>query len=153
MNKTKFITLSALYCALIIVVSILIKIPNGLQGYIHLGDSIILLSSLHLPLPYALITNIIASGLTDLFNGYLIYIIPSMITKGLETIIFNKLYAKNKLIAYVMAIIIMISGYFISECYLFSLQIALISLIPNIIQGVSNAFITYLFIKHYQSIN
>lgn len=151
MNKNKMIALTALFIALTIAATMFLKIPNGLQGYIHLGDSILLLSSLYLPLPYPLISAAIASGLSDLFSGYIIYIIPSMIIKSIEVYFFKKIYFKRPRLAYSIAILIMVVGYFISECILFSFQIALLSIITNLIQGISNALITNFLIK-YQAI-
>lgn len=72
---------SALMAALVLVVTRL-SMPIGSFGYIHMGDAMIYLAVLILPLPYALPAAAIGAGLADLTSGYAIYIIPTVLIKS-----------------------------------------------------------------------
>lgn len=73
--------LTALFAALILVITRL-SFPLAAGGYIHLGDAMIYLAALVLPLPYALSAAAIGAGLADFTSGYAIYVIPTILIKA-----------------------------------------------------------------------
>lgn len=72
---------AALLAALVLVVTRL-SFPIGAFGYIHMGDAMIYLAVLILPLPYALPAAAIGAGLADFTSGYAIYVIPTILIKS-----------------------------------------------------------------------
>ena len=59
--------------ALICVATMVIKIPSPLNGYINLGDCIVLLSGWLLSPVYGFMAAGLGSALADLFAGYVTY--------------------------------------------------------------------------------
>ena len=90
MNRRKWITyisLSAIFIALNIVLTIYLIIPLPGQGYANLSDAIIiLLSSLIHPLLGAVV-GAISGAISDLILGYGIYIPFTFLIKGIEGLV------------------------------------------------------------------
>ena len=70
--KIKRITMTAMFAALICILTYFIKIPT-LNGYINIGDTLILLIGVILPPAYSFFASAIGSMLADIFSGYMIY--------------------------------------------------------------------------------
>ena len=83
--KLRIIVFTGLFAALVCVLTML-HIPVG-NGYIHVGDSLIYLSSMLLPFPCGMIAGGIGGGLSDLFSGYLAYVIPTFVIKVLNSLL------------------------------------------------------------------
>ena len=77
------ISFAAMFAALTALFITLIHIPYGETGYIHLGDAVILLCAAVLPTPYAVPAAAVGGALADLFSGFPLYIIPTILIKGL----------------------------------------------------------------------
>lgn len=70
-SKLKLVTLSALFAALCCVATMIIRIPTiGTNGYVNIGDAIVLLSAWIIGGPYGALAAGIGSGLADLLAGY-----------------------------------------------------------------------------------
>ncbi|MDR0884301.1 MAG: ECF transporter S component [Oscillospiraceae bacterium] len=117
------IVLTALLAALVFVVTYLLSIPvPGTQGgYVNLGDAVIFLTALLVGNPWALLAAGLGSGLADLLAGATIYILPTVIIKGLMGFVVAA-FAKNDnkwlfRLGTVIGGIIMIGGYFVYELY------------------------------------
>ena len=68
--STKQIAFTAMFAALILMATYVIKIPTPVIGYIHVGDCFVLLAGIFLgPVPGALAAGI-GSGLADLLGGF-----------------------------------------------------------------------------------
>ena len=139
-NKIKEITLIGLGMACVFVGTMII-IPNATGGYFNLGDGFIMLfASIVNPLGAFLIGGV-TSCIVDAISGYAPYIIPTLLTKGLEAIIISYIMNKNKKLstryfAYMIGALVMVSGYFIAEIYLNqSVGIAFVALPTNILQA------------------
>jgi uncharacterized repeat protein (TIGR04002 family) len=91
------LVLSAMFAALIAVVTAFIKIPSPL-GYTHAGDSMIYLAACVLPAPYGVAAAAIGGGLADLLAGYPHWAIPTAIIKSLNVVpfIIARYYLKKK---------------------------------------------------------
>ena len=120
-----------------------LHIPTAI-GYINLGDAVILLSSFVLG-PFAFFPAAIGSALGDLLAGYAQYIVPTFIIKGLMGLVAGFILKSGntgivrKLLAGVIAEIIMIAGYFGFEAlpFMYGVAAAAGSLGFNAIQGIA----------------
>lgn len=145
MNKmklnTKTIVLYALGIACVFIATMFIKIPNGKEGYFNLGDGFIFLfSSIASPLGGFIIGGV-SSALADVAGGYAYFFFPTLIIKGLEgltvAILFKKYGTQIKYLAFTLGSLIMVTGYFIAECFMHeNVAIALSGIPANILQGV-----------------
>ena len=118
-SAVKTLTRSAVLAAMIYVVT-MIHIPIGMGGYGHVGDAIIYLAVLLLPLPYAMGAAGIGAMLADLTLGYAVYMLPSLIIKmvlaltaaGLRRLSKNGLHQD---ILMSLSGIVTVAGYYIAE--------------------------------------
>lgn len=134
------IVISALGMALVFLATYLLKIPNGIQGYVNMGDGFILLFASILNPFLSFLVGGIGSALADVAGGYGIYMIPTMVIKGCEAVLVSYLVSKGKTsyryLGYILGSIIMITGYFIVDAYVNqSWLLALSGILGNIIQG------------------
>lgn len=159
----KNITLSsftALFCAMTCVFTLFFHLPSTAGGYVHIGDSIIYLAASILPLPYAIFAASVGGGLADFLGGYPVYIIPTMIVKGLLTLAFSnkdktKILTKRNIAATIIAVFITVIGYgitgFILNYCLYgqtadvAVTVAISTIFGNIMQAVSSAAIYFCF--------
>ena len=83
----------------------------------------------------------IGSGLADLIGGYMLYVIPPVIIKGLVALVGWKLYRKGSwvsaVVAFVLAEAVMVLGYFVFECFTSGAPAAAAAILPNVMQGVA----------------
>ena len=122
-----------------------LHVPTAI-GHVNLGDVVILLSSYILG-PFAAFPAAIGSATADLIGGYAQYVLPTFIIKGLMGLIAGLILRKGagdkvslprKLIAAVIAEIIMVAGYFVVEAFfMYGVGAAAASIIPNCIQALA----------------
>ena len=151
------ITYTAIFTAIILISTSSIKFSTGLgEGYIHLGDCFVYLSACVLPFPYCLIAGALGGALADILSGYAIWAIPTMIIKMLNAVPFvvmcrkhksNIILSKHIVLMTVVSGIITILGYFVSECILYSVASATLSLIGNTIQAVASGIVFIIIAK------
>ncbi|MCR5627210.1 MAG: ECF transporter S component [Lachnospiraceae bacterium] len=85
-NSAKKVVFSAMFTALTLIATYVIKIPTPTLGYIHIGDSFVILSSLFLgPLSGPLAAGL-GSALSDLLGGYAIWVPGTFIIKFLSAL-------------------------------------------------------------------
>ena len=157
------ITYTAIFTALILLATSVIKFSTGLgEGYIHLGDSFIYLSACVLPFPYCLIAGALGGALADILSGYAIWAIPTMIIKMLNAVPFalvcrkyksSKILSKQTVLMAIISGAITILGYFVTECILYSVASATLSLLGNTIQAVASGIIFVIIAKATDKIN
>jgi uncharacterized membrane protein len=83
-NRTRLLVFTAMMTALVFVGTYSISIPVPFtSGYIHLGDSMVVISGLLLGPFYGAFAAGVGSALTDAVLGYTFWIIPTLIIKGL----------------------------------------------------------------------
>ena len=145
MNNTKTLVKSALFCALTLLFTLFIKVPSPL-GYVNLGDAMVIISALFLPLPYAILTSALGSALADVLAGYLTYAPGTFVIKGLMALVialifslFKKYKSVGAIIGSIAAEILMIGGYLFYEWVFLSYGSgALVSISYNAVQGVAS---------------
>lgn len=150
---------TAMLAALCCVATLVIQVPTiGTNGYINLGDTIVLLSSWLLGNPFGAVAAGLGSGMADLLAGYGSYVPGTTVIKFIMGFVCAIIYSGfkktklNKNIAYVTGTIaaeaIMIFGYFLYEATFLGYGIgAAASIGSNAIQGVSCGVLAIILIN------
>ena len=148
--KLRKMILTALFAALCCVSTMVIQVPTLTQGYIHLGDTFVLMCGFLLGPLYGSLAAGIGSAFADLLTGYMIYVPGTFIIKAVVALcayLLNK-KIKNILVCGLISEIIMIVGYYFYAVILSGSFIASLSGIPtNAIQGVVGALLATLLVK------
>lgn len=143
-TKTQRIVMAAMLASLTCVVTMMIKIPSPLKGYLNLGDSIVLLSGWVISPFYAFFAAGIGSALADLFLGYTIYAPATFVIKGVMAVVAAFGYrllrkrmgsGASRIVSGITSQAIMVSGYFLYELCLYGLSIAVINVPGSVVQG------------------
>lgn len=143
-KKTQDLVLTALMTCMVMVLTFIIRIPvPATQGYIHLGDTMIFLSVFILGWKKGAIASATGSAMADLVAGYVHYIPITFVVKGLMALVAGILieYAakhnytcikKNafKLLAFLLAGVIMVGGYYVAESIMYGSWITPLASIP-----------------------
>ncbi|MDU2121058.1 MAG: ECF transporter S component [Clostridium celatum] len=140
--STKDITKIAIMAALVFISTFLIKIPS-LNGYTHIGDSMVIISALILGKKKGALAAGLGAALCDLLSGYMQYIIPTFLIKAIMVLIIatiaENLINKTKF-AWILGAIIgcsfQVVGYCLVETILYGFAGALASVPANIIQSI-----------------
>jgi uncharacterized membrane protein len=168
--KEKKLVFTAIFIALVFLTTSIFKIPISLGwGYVHFGDLAVMLSGMLLGPVLGAIAAALGSSLADMYGGFVLYIIPTFIVKGLLAFTVGTLYKNFKdkdrqiqlytriPLHFLYSIIIVVGGYFIADFILAHVAIAdlegdtewayaLFGVIPNLIQvsfGVVSALLFY----------
>lgn len=153
-SSLKKITLTAMFAALVAVMTAFIKVPTGInEGYLHFGDSMIYLAGCLLG-PYAAIAASIGGGLADILAGAAVWALPTAIIKACNSVPFiiaTAYYVKRKdshkiihlstILMTVVSGLITIFGYLLAEGLMYSFPSALTSVPFSIIQSLGSAII------------
>lgn len=139
--SVKKLTLAGTMAALVFVMTYVPKVPVPVTGgYVHLGDGAIFLATLLLG-PLGIPAAAIGSGLSDLLGGYMVYVLPTMVIKGLVALIAWKFWKEGSLLRAVLAFIaaeaVMVMGYFAVETMMYGAAAAWAAVGPNCIQGIA----------------
>lgn len=156
MSTLMTVTATALFAAMTTICIIILHIPTGNQGYIHLADGVIYLAAAILPLPYAMLAGSIGGGLADLLTGSPAYILPTVIIKAVIVLTFSsksdKILTKRNLIAPVPSLVLTVVLYAIAGFAIdmlagataqASLAGAVSGMPMNVVQGVASAVLFY----------
>jgi uncharacterized membrane protein len=125
-EKTKKLVIGALLTAFTTVATLVIKFPTPTLGYIHLGDSLVLLCGIILGPVGGAFSAGIGSMFADIFAGCVSYAPATLIIKALTAMIagfiFHKTNCKHSfktIIAGIPSELFMVLGYFAYEVFLF----------------------------------
>lgn len=162
-RKTRLLVTTALLTALVLVCTLLLKIPVGPDCYIHLGDAVILLAVILLPRSYACFAGSVGATLADLMGGFAFWAPWTFVVKLLMILVFGFALdisrkrnpehtilgvQRIEFIGLVLSGITAIIGYFLSEYMLFGAWIPAATCIPfNCIQVIVAAVIAELLAK------
>lgn len=161
-DTTHRIVTAALLAALTCVATMLIKVPSPLKGYLNLGDGIVLLCGWFLSPGYGFFAAGIGSALADLYSGYVFYAPATFVIKGLMAVIayhgfewLNKRMRNvpARVLAGVVAEIIMVLGYYLFEGIMYGFAAAAVNIPANAIQGVAGLILGITLSKVFQKIN
>lgn len=147
-TQIRQIASAGILTALVFIATFVIKIPiPATEGYVNLGDAVILISSFILG-PFAAIPAAIGSALCDLISGYGQYVIPTFVIKGAMGLVAGlffraardgKVSFPRRLSAFVLAELIMAGGYFLFESmpFMYGMSVAVLSVPFNLLQGLA----------------
>jgi len=161
-NTLIFVT-TAMMTAMVMIATTFFKIPNAM-GYIHLGDGFVLLAAIILPKKYACFAGGVGAGLADIYGGYAVWAPWTLVIKIMMVLIvqlfFNFLMkrASNgkhiakiagipfaELLAYVLAVLWTVSGYYVAQGFISGNWIAPVADVPgNVLQASVGAVIAIL---------
>lgn len=145
-NPIFLMVMSALFAALIYVVTCYVKIPT-LNGYVHVGDGLIFLVSSLLPAPYAIVASAIGGSLGDLLGGYFIWVPATVIIKSATAACFTnktqKIICTRNLLALIPSLILCVGGYYLFESVFIAGNFVspLASALPNVGQIVASGIL------------
>ncbi len=157
-QKLKLTIISALFAALICVATMVVKIPTPLNGYINLGDCVILVASFTLPCGYGFLAAGIGSCLADILSGYTAYAPATFIIKGLMVLVVflvTKLLKSGKqnlvkVLSGILAELWMVLGYYIFEGFMYGFAPSLANIPMNLIQGGAGLILAVVLIKVFE---
>ncbi len=158
-TKTKRIVLSSIFAALVCVATYIIKIPFSSQGYFNLGDCVVILCGWILMPSYAFLSAGIGSALADIFSGYIIYALPTLIIKGLMAVLAHYIYKllssrTNTIIARCISglsgELVMVLGYFIFEIFLYGPISAALNIPGSAFQGIVGFILSMVLINIFK---
>ncbi len=162
MKRTKKLVLSALMIAFVYVATLISigPLPPS-NGYVHLGDALVLLAGFVLGPVYGGIVGAVGSFLADISLGYAAYAPGTFVVKFLVAFTAGLMYSlKDKgslrpVIASVVSEIIMVAGYYIYEAFLLGggigAVVALSAVPSNIFQGVAAIVIAVLITSTFKN--
>lgn len=151
-KQTHNLALGALFTALVAVTTVLLKIPLPISGYLNLGDAVIFIATLALPVRLAVFAAAVGSALADITSNYAHYAIFTLFIKGAEVLVIfgiRKLLRKDlNWIAFFFGGVVMALLYaLVDGLMLISFEQFMLSLGYNLIQGIASAVIVTLFLK------
>ena len=158
-TQTRKLVMASMLAALTCVATMIIKIPSPLNGYINLGDCIVLLCGWLLSPRYAFLAAGIGSAMADLFASYVTYAPATFIIKGLMAVaayyVFENFKGKTgdmaaRLTAGISAEVIMVAGYLGFESLLYGFVPSLANVLPNAVQGAAGVVIGIVLIKMFE---
>ena len=135
-NTTQILVISAMFAALACVATMIIKVPSPLNGYVNLGDSIVLLAGWMLPPAYGFMAAGIGSAMADVFSGYALYAPATFVIKGIMAVIANRLAKKSTVAGGIIAELAMVGGYLLFESFLYSFVPSLANIPANCVQCI-----------------
>ncbi|MBQ2253082.1 MAG: ECF transporter S component [Clostridia bacterium] len=158
-NTTKKTVIAALLAALCCVATMVVKIPSPLNGYLNLGDCIVLICGWALSPAYGFLAAGLGSALADLFSGYIVYAPATFFIKGAMALtayfLMRKLKTKKtptRLIGGVLAEILMILGYFVFEGFLYGFIPSAVNIPANAVQGVAGIVLGLVLMQLFDKI-
>ncbi len=158
-SKTKRIVMTALMASLVCVATMIIKVPSPMQGYINLGDCTVLLCGWLLAPGYGFVAAGLGSALADIFSGYVTYAPATFLIKGTMALLMfacfklmNKRIGKltSQIIGGIIAEIVMVSGYYVFEGFLYGFIASVVNIPANAVQGVAGVIVGVVLIKVFE---
>ncbi|RDY31949.1 ECF transporter S component [Lachnotalea glycerini] len=172
-NKTKKIVIGSLFAALTTVTTML-KLPTPSFGYIHPGDSLVLMCGIILgPVAGALSAGI-GSMFADIFSGYISFAPATLVIKAITALIAGLIFnhtncnhTMRTIIAGIPGELFMVSGYYAYEVFLFittaksttgtslaaAMSASLMGVPFNILQGIAGILISLALLPVLLKIN
>ncbi|CAK7020546.1 MAG: Thiamine precursor transporter HmpT [Peptostreptococcus russellii] len=154
--QTKDFVICGILMALTTIMTMIVQIPVvGAHGYVNMGDTVVLFSGLYLGKKHGGIIGGVGSALADVILGYAIYAPVTLVAKGLEGflcgLIAEKVSGKKgNVIGTIIGGIVMVSGYFIGEIFMYGIQTSLAAVPANSLQatfGIVTSLLIYTAVK------
>lgn len=152
--KTKKLVTAALFAAIICAVTFFPKVPS-VNGYIHLGDAVILMAAFIMGPLYGGAAAAIGSALADLISGYVIFVpgtfVIKFLTAAVAALVFAglkktapKLGFLNYILAGIVGEAIMVLGYFAYEAVIYGVAGSAAGIVGNLCQAAAGIIVSTL---------
>lgn len=153
-NTTRNIVLTALFSALMFVVTRFIQIPYpSMAGYFHFGDMFIFVAAFIVSPISGGLVGALGGAMADGTSGFAQYMPFTVVIKFLMGVVAGSLFNlfKNKkglrFLGVLIAVFINAAGYFFTDWLMFSWQGAVGALLPNLLQGTIGMILTVILFK------
>lgn len=141
-SSTALIAIAAVMAALVCVTTMLIQVPiPATEGFFNIGDAMIMVAALTFGPIVGAVAGGIGSSLADLLGGWYIWVIPTLIIKGVEGLLAGWILSRsddqsfrNVLLAWIVGGLEMVLGYFTAQVFMYGLTAALVEVPFNFIQ-------------------
>ena len=131
------LSLMTVMSALVTVGTLLVRIPNPMGGYFNVGDVMIFVAALTFTPLVGGVAGGLGSAIAD-FIGFPMFVIPTLVIKGLEGLIAGLISNRKSAFRDVLAVVVagteMVVGYFLAEWYLWGIGTAILEVPLNIVQ-------------------
>ncbi len=137
--------LTAMLASMVCVCTLCVQIPSPMNGYINLGDVLVLISAFLLGARYGALAAGLGSALADLFSGYVFYAPGTLVIKAATAFLAAILAERSshrlpatlrRVLAALAGEAIMVLGYLLYAWFFLAHGAAAIASIPgNILQG------------------
>ena len=160
-SKIKKLVVASLLAALTCVATMIIKIPSPLEGYLNLGDCIVLVCGWMLPPVYGFAAAGLGSALADLFAGYVAYVPATFVIKGVMALVAFYGYKLThrklgnlpaRIMSGTVAEIVMILGYFLFEGILYGFGPSVVNIPANAVQGLAGLVLGIILMNMFEKI-
>lgn len=164
-QKLKLLVTASMLAALSCVATMVIQIPTPTQGYLHLGDAVVLLCGWLLGPLWGTLAAGIGSMLADIFSGYILYAPATFIIKAAVALLacllhralsvfLKKFPIISLFLSALCAEIIMVLGYFVFEATVVGYGWAAAAGIPaNIVQASFGVVVGTLLMHIFERIH
>ena len=158
-TSTQKIVKTSLIAALCCIATMIIKIPSPLNGYLNLGDCVVIFAGWLFSPMYGFLAAGFGSALADIFLGYVVYSPATFVIKGIMAAIVSYSYKclkekKMKVVYLVIfgaiAEIFMVLGYYIFESILYGFAASAVNIPANSMQGIAGLIIGMALIKIFE---
>ena len=147
-KSTKAVVAASMMAAMTCIATMIIKVPTpGTNGYVNVGDCVVLLSAWLLGNPYGALAAGIGSALADILSGYAVYAPGTAVIKALMALTGALIISRASrthtpgfltyILSSIVAEAVMVFGYLMYESTLLGYGSAAIASVPaNLIQGI-----------------
>lgn len=149
--KTRKMVMSAIFAALTFVATMVIQIRLTPNGFVNVGDCMVVVCGIFLGNFYGVLAAGIGSVLADVISGYFIYAPATFIIKSLMAFLVSKISKNNSIVAVIIASfvaeIVMVIGYFLYEIIIIGFPAAILGMPGNFLQagfGVVGSIVLYI---------
>ena len=149
-KKSIQVAASGVMAALVCVATMLVQVPiPATEGFFNIGDVMIMIAALTFGPLVGAIAGGIGSSLADLLGGWYIYVVPTLIIKGIEGLLAGWICEKNNLslqriiLAWLVGGLEMVTGYFLFQVFIlrYGVGAALVEAPFNIVQMIVGGII------------
>jgi uncharacterized membrane protein len=142
LSSTALIAVTAVMAALVCVTTLMIQIPiPATDGFFNVGDGMIMVAALTFGPVVGAVAGGLGSSLADFAGGWYIWVLPTLVIKGLEGLIAGRIRQSSEsffvmIVAWILGGFTMVTGYFLVQIYLYGVSGALVELPFNVVQMV-----------------
>lgn len=139
---TRSVAAAGVMAALVCVATMLIQIPiPATEGFFNIGDALVIIASLTFGPVVGGLAGGIGSALADALGGWYTWVPFTLVIKGAEGVVAGYIAGDREgrtiqrtLLAWVCGGLVMVSGYFLVQVYLYGFAAAMVELPFNFVQ-------------------